>query len=345
MKILKQQKTILLIGSFAILLGCQSTEHHQAEPSKVEVQQVKKIESNETFAYSGTIEESETIPLCFPVVGIVSRVYVSEGDAVKRGNLLASLNNATYKDLYEMALASKRQAEDAYSRVTPMYKNGNIPEIKYIEVQTGLQQATSSTAIAKKNLDDCNLYATTDGIIGKRSINPGMMAMTNLNSITIVKTKKVFARVSVSENEIALMKKGEKAIVTIGALGSKHYEGKIEEIGAVADPVVHTYSVKIGILNISGAIKPGMICTVEIHHQIDLQGFVVPSQAVLVDDTGKQFVYVLDDSHKQAVRKYVQTGKLLKDGVEITGGLNFNDLIVVAGQHKLAVRSFVTVAG
>ena len=106
---------------------------------------------------------------------------------VKKGQLLATLDNATYQNTYAMMQATQQQAEDAYDRLTPMHKNGNLPDVKYVEVETGVQKAKAAAAIAKKTLDDCKLYATTDGYIGRRSIEPGMTAMPNLTSITIVK--------------------------------------------------------------------------------------------------------------------------------------------------------------
>lgn len=308
-------------------------------PVKVEVEQVKPVAGSELLAYSGTIEESETIPLSFSVVGSVARVLVSEGDVVKKGQLLAVLNDETYKNAYEMSLASLKQAEDAYNRLLPMYKNGNLPEIKLVEVETGLQQAKSAAAIAKKNVDDCNLYSPVEGIVGKRSVEPGMSALPNLASITIVKIGKVFARVPVSESEISSIKIGDKAKIKIGALNYSEFTGTVEEIGVMADPIAHTYKIKIGIVNKNWQIKPGMICNVTIKKNNPVKGLFAPSRAVLVDEQGRNFVYVV--TNNKAVRKYVKTGKLLLNGIEITEGLNDGDLIVVAGQQKLVNNSSV----
>ncbi|OGU65339.1 MAG: hypothetical protein A2X62_08070 [Stygiobacter sp. GWC2_38_9] len=289
------------------------------------------------------MEEAESIPLSFSVVGSVASVLVSEGDFVKKGQLLAVLNNETYKNVYEMSLASQKQAEDAYKRLLPMFKNGNLPEIKLVEVETGLQQAKSATLIAKKNLDDCNLYSPVDGIVGKRSIEPGMSAIPNYTSITLVKIEKVFARVPVSESEISSIKNGDKAKIKIGALNNSEFTGTVEEIGVMADPIAHTYKIKIGIVNTNRQIKPGMICNVTIYKNKtnEAAGLFIPSRAVLVDEQGDNFVYVVDNN--KAVRKYVKTGKLLKNGVEITEGLNDGEQIVVAGQQKLVDNSSIRI--
>lgn len=335
--------SVVLCLCIVIISGCRSSEDSERKPINVEVQQVLSASEKQDLAYSGTIEESETIPLTFSSPGTVARVYVSEGDFVKKGQLLAEIDNTTYRNTYQMTHAAEQQAEDAYNRLTPMHKNGNLSEVKYVEVETALQQARAAAAIAKKNLDDCKLYAAADGYVGKRSVDPGMTAMPNLSSITIVKIAKVYARVSVAEGEIALMKKGAKATIHIGALGDREYIGTVEEIGVVADPIVHSYKIKIAIPNNDRTIKPGMVCNAVLQCASQTRGVVVPNGAVMVDETGKNFVYVADVNQKKAIRVYITAGKLLNTGVEVTGGVNAGMYVVTAGQHKLVDQSAINI--
>ena len=317
-------------------------------PTNVEVKEIRLREYIHELAYCGTIEESETIPLCFSVLGIVSKVLVSEGEKVKTGQLLATLDNANYKNMYDMAAAKEKQAEDAYSRLRRMYKNGSLPEIKMIEVETGLQEARSAAAIAMKNLKSCDLYATADGLIGRRAIEPGTGITSSLASLTIVKIDKLYTRVPVPENEIALIEKGQKAFISIPALdfaadGNKR-AGVVEVIGVIADPLAHTYRVKIIISNDDGKIRPGMVARVTISQSAKSRGassklLLVPNNAVLVDETGENFIFVADISHMRAMKKHVNTGALLKDGIEIIQGLDDGDQVIVSGQHKLEDHS------
>jgi RND family efflux transporter MFP subunit len=166
--------------------------------------------------------------------------------------------------------------------------------------------------------------------------------MPGFAAITIVKINKVFARVSVSENEIALIHKGQKANITVGALGSATYNGAVEEIGVVADPMAHTYKIKIGITNKDLRMKPGMICSATIESPSAVHGVVVPSSSVMVDESGENFVYVVSLQNK-AIRKHVVAGHLLNSGIEVLEGLQINDAVVVAGQHKLIDNASVQI--
>jgi len=328
--------TWLMAGALITWSGCSSGGNGgNTAPINVEVQRAQVEDATQAVSYSGTIEESESIPLSFPVVGIVDCVLVSEGDIVHKGQKLAVLNEESYRNAYEMSLASEKQAEDAYRRLQPMYRNGNLPEVKIIEAESDLQRATSATAIARKNLADCALSSPSDGVVGKRSIDPGMTALPNITSITIVRIGKVFANVPVSEREISSIRKRERATVFVAALDDASFDGSVEEIGILADPLARTYRIRIGIANPAHAIRPGMTCDVRLEHTERVRGVVVAGTAVMIDETGRHYVYLVDSAQSRASRKLVIPGSLLNAGIEILSGLQADDPVVVSGQHKL----------
>lgn len=344
---MKNKRVIFIISlltcSFLISSCGSQNENGINKPVEVTIQPAATFSDCGVIPYSGTIVESESIPLSFASVGTVTRVFVSEGDFVKKGQLLAELNEETSRNSYEMSLASLKQAEDAYKRILPMYKNGNLPEVKLIEIETSLQKAKSATAIAKKNLDDSKLYSTVNGVVGKRSVDPGMTALPNVASINIVKIEKVFARVPVSENEIASIKRGQKAAITIAALNNSEFTGTVEEIGVMADPIAHTYKIKIGIGNNKLQIKPGMVCSVVIKGVKGKGGVAVPDKSVMVDENGRSYLFTVNIAENKARRKYVKTGSMLNSGIEITEGLSAGEMVVVSGQHKLVDNSQVQI--
>ncbi len=330
-----------------IFSGCHDRRPVSAAPApiRVVVRPVASDQGGPPFAYSGTIEESETFPQSFAVAGTVARVLVNEGDQVDRGTLLAEIDDATYRQTLEMARASLRQAEDAYTRLSRMYRNGHLAEVKYVEVATALERARASAAIAARNLADCRLRASSTGYVAKRSIHPGMVVMPHVDSITVVKIDRVFARVPVPENDLARLHPGDPATIRIGAVGAREFDGLIEEIGVVADPLAHSYTVRIAIANPDRVIKPGMVCTAAMKGLERNAGLVVPNPAVLVDETGRHYVYCLDGSGRQAHVRRVTLGELLQNGIRVTGGLKAGDSVVVSGQHKLTDGAAVQVVG
>ncbi|MDD4917597.1 MAG: efflux RND transporter periplasmic adaptor subunit [candidate division Zixibacteria bacterium] len=335
--------SLALAGGLCLTSGCSAKKELADPPVRVYVETAKRTIDEASFKYSGTIEASETTPLSFPVTGTVARVLVSEGDLVKKGQLLVELNDATLRSAFDMAQASLQRAQDAYQRLKPMHDKGSLPEIKFVEVETGLQQAKAAAAIAKKNLDDAKLYAPTPGYVGARSVDPGMNVVPGLTAIELLNIDNLYARVAISEKEIAHITKGQPAVAMVGALGDRTVQGVIHEIGVQADPIAHTYKIKALLPNPNHDIKPGMICDLTISSRDTAATVVVANQAVRVDERGRTFVFSVDDSRRKATRLFVQSGRLLNDGIEILGGLREGQLVVIAGQQKLVDGSAVEI--
>ena len=329
-----------------LTIGCHSNSVEAGNENTaipVEVVEISRMDTVRELTYIGTIEESKSVPHSFAVMGNVQKVLVNDGDHVKKGQLLAVLNNESYTNTYEMALATERQAKDAYKRLEALYRNGNLPEIRFVEVQTGLQKAQAAAAIARKNMADCNLHAIESGVVGRRSIEPGMNTLPGVTSITIVKIDTVFARIAVPENEVGGIKKGEKVQIEIPALNGAKYTGTVKEIGIVADMLSHTYKIKIIIYNNNGRLRPGMLCNAVMRRKVKQKAVLVPSESVIIDEDGRPFVYKADLKNGKALKRYVKTGDLTEDGMAVFDGVRLHDHVIIAGQHKLSDQSSVSI--
>ena len=262
---------------------------------------------------------------------------------VKVKTQIAELNSSNYQNMYQISLAKEKQAEDAYNRLSDLYKKGSLPEIKYIEIQTSLDQAKSSTQIALKNLNDCKLYAPMNGVVGRRNIEPGMNAIPTSTVFEIVKIDKVFVKVSIPENEISKIKKGDKAKIIVAALNNELFEGAIEEKGVMANPLSHTYDIKIAIVNTSEKLFPGMVCNVSIDLENAIGQIIIPQQSIQIDGNGKKYVFVTDAQKEHAITREVETGILKNNGVIISKGLQTGEMIVVEGYQRLTENSLIEI--
>lgn len=89
---------------------------------------------------------------------------------MRQGQLLATLDEVSMQNRYQAAKAALKQAEDAYQRMKELHEKGSLAEMKWVEVQSKLQQAQSMEAVARKNLTDCQLYAPFSGVIAEKSL-------------------------------------------------------------------------------------------------------------------------------------------------------------------------------
>ncbi|NVN93971.1 MAG: efflux RND transporter periplasmic adaptor subunit [Bacteroidetes bacterium] len=328
----------------AILTGCSPKNQETASEKNIAVSasEVKSERMEVNLRYSGTIEASQTIPLTFQTTGTVETVLVDAGDVVKKGQLLATIDNSNSQNMYEITLSKYQQAKDAYDRLKTVHDQGSLSEIKWVEMETNLEQAKSSLALSKSNLDKCNLRAPLDGIIGRRNIEPGMSSVGISSSpFELVEINTVNVKISVPENEIGKIKKGEKASFIVSALNNKQFEGVITNVSPVADAFSRTYEAKISLKNPNLELKPGMVCDVTLNITTEKEMVLIPYQSVSKDKNGKACVYIIDASRKRAKKQIVETGNYYGNNLEILSGLCKGQMIVSEGKDKLSDNSLI----
>lgn len=323
----------------ACLSGCgNGNGSGAAEPAAkvipVKVQAVGFSGEASSRKYVGTVEESTTMSLSFSSLGTVEQVLVAEGQRVQKGQLLAALNSVSAQSSLNAAQATLNRAQDAYDRMVKLHDNGSLPDIKFEEVKSGLLQAKSMGEIAQKNLNDSKLYAPCDGIIAARSVEPGVNVMPSAAAFTLVVVDKVLVKVSVPENEIGDVAKGQEARVEVSALAQKSFAGKVEVKGIAANTVSHTYDVKIALANPQAELMPGMACRVFLQLPDTASEIIIPSRTVQISYDGKHFVWLAEDGF--ARRRFITVGKLNENGVTVSSGLAEGDRLIAEGYVKVS---------
>jgi RND family efflux transporter MFP subunit len=333
-------KKNVLCGCVAMGLLTACSEKNDVERAErvvpVKVMSVAESASEGRRTYVGTVEESVAVALSFSGVGTVEQVLASEGQRVRKGQLLATLNTATAQNAYDVAQAQLAQAQDAYERLKKVHAQGSLADIKFAEIEAGLKQAKSMAEMARKSLDDCRLYAPRDGVIASRSIETGESAMPGVAAFKLVGVDRVKVRISVPESEIGSIIEGQAATVVVPALDNTVFSGKVETKSVAANALSHTYEVKIGVEG--GALLPGMVCKVETALAASLQaGIVVPNRAIRIAADNRRYVWIAENN--VAKRKLVETGDLTNEGIVVSNGLEAGAQIIVEGFQKISEGS------
>ena len=340
----------MMMVASSMMAGCSGKTGSDAPVDTVKVKEMIVGECGTTsasgdFGYSGTVEEENGAVLSFSQGGTIKQLRVKVGDRVRRGQLIATVDPTSVRNAYDMARSTRSQAEDAYKRMKQLHDKGSLPDIKWVEAQSQLQQAQSAENIARKNLGDCNLYAPFDGVISEKNAEVGQNAAPGMPVVKLVTTNVLNVMISVPESEMTAIHMRQHADIVVQALGGKHYNGYVVEKGVIADPVSRSYSVKIRVEGADGALLPGMVS------QVGLAGvsadssngaataIVIPAQLVQLADDNSNFVWV--DEGGKAVRRPIVCGEYLSGGVAIASGLNRGDRLIMEGQQKVSTGSIL----
>ncbi len=333
---------VLAVSASLALAGCQVKEEKTGGPSpvRVKVMKVALSEQKTSGRFSGTVEEAAGTPLSFSVMGTVNAVSFRLGNRVEKGQLLASLDATSVRSSYDAAKAALVQAEDAYRRMKELHGKGSLPEIKWVEVQSKLQQARSMEEMARKNLKDCKLYAPFSGVIADKSVEVGQNVIPGMAVGKLLGVSRLKVKISMPESEIASVSLHQKAEIVVPALGSRRFSGMVSEKGIMADPFSRSYEVKIDVADAGGDLMPGMVTEVRLAGADGGTAVIVPARIVQLDEKNRSFVWI--DNNGVAEKRVISCGDFAGDGVVITSGLKVEDRIIVEGQQKVCNGTKIT---
>lgn len=329
-------RPIVLVGLLlAATTACGQAKPPQAlPPPTVVTAKVAKVAGARALRLSGTLEPERSVAVSFAVPGTVERVLVAEGDAVRRGQVLARLSARSFEDALGIAQVKLDQAEDAYRRLEPMYRNHTLPEVKMVEVDTGRAQAKLAVSLARKNVEDTVLRAPEAGVVARRQVEAGANAAPGIPVMTLVRTQTLLATASVPEKEVGRCRPGQKARVVVPALG-KTVAGTVRDIAVLANPLTRSYDVKVAVANDDATLRVGMVAEIHLDVAGESAALAVPPAAIRVDEEGRPCVFLVTRD-RTLQRRTVTVAGYVGEHAAVSAGLSEGDDVVVSGTPMLA---------
>ena len=327
---------VAFIISCMMLAGCtEKSRKLEKKNVKVETISVGNTNLGGTKDYVGTIEEKMGSTLSFEIAGNITSIRVEEGDRVSKGQLLATINPTTVKEAHRATLTTLKQAQDAYRRFLPLHQSGTISDMKWVEIGSKLEQAKAAESIARQQLSHSTLTAPFAGVIAAKNVDLGTYVLPGQPVLKLANVAQVNAKISVPETEISHLHVGDKVKLTVAALSGAIFRGTISEKGIDANPISHTYDVKVGITNPQGRLLPGMVCNAQVQGSAATPSHItVPPQSIELDADNSRFVWTVVNG--KAHQQPVTTGDFEGDGIVILSGLKAGDQVIINGQQKVS---------
>jgi RND family efflux transporter MFP subunit len=362
LKRLRAIRIMVCLSIFVISLTACTRESDKKQTNDdavpVTVGRVQKVEERETISVSGTVTTPDSpAVVSFLVSGKVIFVGPREGDYVKKGQRLASIDPTDYQlaltaatKQTEMAEVAHKRAEDEHRRMKMLYDSNSLAANDYEKFKAAFdstarqyEQAVASEKLFRKHLTDATLYAPTSGYISKRSIEPGDTAVQGHPVFEIVQLDPMEVNVGVPETDVHLVRIGQKAEIKIPALPGRSFDGTVRVINVSADPNTRTYMTRITVANPKHLLRVGMVAEAAIRGDKVVPMAILPGDAVVRDPQGATQVFVYYPDQKRVYTKRVDIGAVIDKDVEIKSGLSGNELIVLGGQTRLRNGSIVSV--
>ncbi len=256
--------------------------------------------------------------------------YDRTADEYRRMKMLYDNKSLAPND-FEKFQAAYESAKQQYD----MAKTGAQPEDK-AQAKAGYEQAMAYVRLAEKALNDTVLKAPVSGFVTKRICEAGETIQAGYPVFEISPLDPVEVNAGVAETDIRFASVGQAAQVSVPALADRKFSGTVRVINVSADPATRTYMTRITVPNPDKILRLGMVAEIIIDTKQPFKAMTVPVNAVLRDAQGATIVYVYYPDKKKAYSKQVETGSVYGQEAVIKSGLKGNELIVTAGQNKLA---------
>ena len=269
--------------------------------------------------------------------GTLEQIFVSEGQKVKKGQLLAEINDSGLKDQVDQLIIQANFAKENFERTERLWNNNIGSEIQYLKSKTDFESSQKMVEQMKDRLSKTMIYAPFEGEIDEIISNQGSNLIPGVSQILrLVNLDKIYAEASVSEKYIAYIDKGTNAIVQVPLLG-REIVSEIIQTGNFINPSNRTFRVEVPVENIDNKIKQNLDAKIKINIYSKQDAVVIPLRVVREDASGKNFVYVMSEDIKEGVyitsKTFISLGNKNSTEVEVIDGLKIGDTLVLEGAN------------
>lgn len=322
----------------AALSGCDTSSakanaiQEGPAPLPVAVATAERSDLNAIYTTTMTLESEADAVVPAKVKGEVIGIFVEEGDRVQAGQVLARLDGARLRLAMQEARANLEKARREYARTINLHERGLVSSAAFDAMSFDLESLQAAYELAALELRYTEIVSPIDGVVGARDINIGQNVNAGDAAFRVTNTDELVAHLQIPQTELARFAAGHPLTVAVDARPDVRFEANIARISPTIDKRTGTFRATAYIDNKAGLLAPGMFGRFSIAYEIHKDTLVVPSAAV-IDEDSETIVYVINEG--AAERRVIRTGISERGFTEVVAGLEENERVIVSGHSGL----------
>jgi multidrug efflux system membrane fusion protein len=341
----------VLLAAIAVT-GCQpKSAEEPAAPQLVRVVEVREDRLRHQLSFYGVLEPVTRARLAFQSPGVISTRPAQMGQAVRQGELLATLDNPDLGPSQKAAaarlqesLSQRDQAKRDLSRLRSLADTGAVGQeqveqkaAELASLQASVARAEADLAGTRQRLEDATLLAPFDGVISLVQVEPGEFVSAGQAVMAIGGLDRVEVRVLLPASLVSELKNGDLLTVKVPQLATSETQGVVTEVSSIGekDTGLFPVTVELSIDPVTTMIRPGMQAEVLLDYA-DVTGLVVPLRSIVDPVGGDPRIFIFEDGQVKEVAVTILA--IADQEVAIMPGsqaLAAGDRVIVAGHRSL----------
>lgn len=332
---------VFLLGVLLNLWACGGHENREKaiveqDTIPVKVASLKEEDTNNEIVASGYFTTNDETILSFKNGGVISRIYVKEGDAIRKGQLLAIVNPTEIGTQVQQVELSYQKAVRDYHRADKLFKDSVATLEQLQNAKTALEVAKQQLEGAKFNQNYTQIKATSNGFVLKKLAAEGQIVGpgTPVLQVNGANDGHWILKVGLSDRQWSSLKEGDRAQIKSDAI-PQPLNAKVVRKAEAIDAQSGTFGIELGITDAQPkGLAAGLFGKASIWPTKKQTGYVIPYDALLDGGENEGYVFVTDDD-KTVKKVKVQLGAIYKDKIKVIGGLEHAKSVVISGSAYL----------
>lgn len=285
----------------------------------------------------GTADSRQNIVVSAESMGNVTKIYVQEGQMVKKGQTIASIDSEVMSTQIAELQTRLELAQELYEKQKRLWEKNIGSEVQFLQAKNNKESLEQSINSLKAQAAKSKISAPISGYLDEVFLREGQTVSMGMPAIRIVDLGNIVLTADVSEKYIGQITTKDSIKVHFPSAG-KTYIVKISNIGQVVNSDNRTFTIEATIKNTDGIIKPNVLADVTIPVYVNKDAMVIPT-SIIQQGKNDDFVYKASEQAETgltASRQVIKLGKSYNGLTEVLEGLTINDDLVKLGSRMVA---------
>lgn len=294
----------------------------------------------------GNVETDQNVVLNAEYSGVLTNIYVKEGQRVSKGQRLAKIDDGGLSSQVAQQEAQLALAKTTFERQERLWEQKIGSEIQYLQAKTNYEAARNTTNQLRSQLGKTIITAPFSGVIDDIISDPGQVVVPGQTPIIrLVNLSDMYVKASIPETYLTNIKKGTRVEVNLASI-NENFTGTVRQVSNYINPNNRSFEIQVEIPNKDGNVKPNLIATVKVNDYSAENAITIPENILQENAAGETIAYVykpIDDSTGVAKRIIIETGLSYGNHTEVKSGLKKGDTIIKEGAKTLRDGQKVTI--